>query len=330
MAVDETGTIRQVSARAAAMFGSAEKLRRRWKGLREVLEAAAPERGAVWSSGDAEVSAEVDLGRDGRVHAEILPAVESGRGRLVLLRIADDAAAEDRDLRLASHGHSVTPVYRAMAHDLRGPLNAMVVNLELLSDAVAPGATGANLEERRRRYTRVIKEETERLTRHLNAFLSQVAPPVDGRRRFDLGRQVQEVAEFISPQAKKQHVEVELDLPRGEMLVEGEPDQVRQAVLALVVNALEAQPEEGWVALSLERNGATVLLTVEDGGQGVDQGLRRVLFEPRTTTKPQRSGLGLTVARSIAARHGGSLRFAGDQDGTRFELELPAAPDQES
>jgi signal transduction histidine kinase len=114
--------------------------------------------------------------------------------------------------------------------------------------------------------------------------------------------------------------------------VRGSADDLRQAILALLTNALEAQPEGGWVVVGGERQGDRVRVWVDDGGPGLAREVAERVFEPGFTTRPPARGMGLSVARATARRHGGDLRLEEppDEDGSRFVLELPAGRGEEA
>lgn len=332
--VGEDGELDLASDQAAALLGFDEGAAAEgWRDLRDRIAASAGS--DVWRQGGRKSEVELDVEVDGesrRLAFEILPVDEDDcRGHLVMVRDAGEAQAVERDLRMASQMRSLSRLYRSMAHDLRSPLNAMVVNLELLQDAVAPGATGENLADRRRRYARVLKEEMERLNRYLQAFLTQTAPESEGKRRLDLRQQLVDLVQFVEPQAKKQKVEVDPEMPDGPVWVYGSADQLRQAVLSVVVNALEAQPDGGWIGIGLEETDGRVRVWVEDEGPGISPRYRNQIFAMHFTTKVGGSGIGLSVARDVAERHGGTLTLSGAEpgEGTRFTLDLPSAPAEE-
>ena len=332
--LDETGELSLINRQARAQLGHDEdELAARWPELRRRIEEQQP--GALAGEGEREVRVHLPVGGDEGERAfllEIVPVdVDECRGHMLMLRDCDQVQRAERDMLLASQMHSISALYRSMAHDLRAPLNAMVVNLELLSDSVEPGAEKKpNIDERRRRYVRVLKEEMERLNRHLLAFLSQSSPAVDGHRRFNLVPMLREMALFVEPQAKKQKTEVELVIDADEVRVDGEPDALRQAFLSLVVNALEAveEQEDGWVELGLEQRGEQALVWVADSGEGVSPEAAQRIFDLYYTTKKDGSGIGLHVARRVVERHGGTLELVPAADpeldgGARFEITLP-------
>lgn len=340
--LDQDGAVELVSDGAAALLQMDDDgVRAAWPRLRERLETAAGEE--LWRGAGRELDVDLESGDDGgsrRLRVEVLPVDEADcTGHLLLLRDGRRAEAAERDLALVSQMRSMGHLYRSVAHDLRAPLNAMVVNLELLSDAIAAEPDGES-KARRQRYVSVLKEEMDRLHRYLESFLDQTAPPHGERRRFDLAEHLRRMTRFIAPQARHQKAELAVDLPAEAVEVEGNPDHLRQAVLCLLVNALEAVEgrPEGRVELVLEPpadDGAPLRLWVADNGPGLDDEARERLFEMHFSTKPTGSGIGLHVARKTVEQHGGALRLvsSGETGGARFEITLPrpaAAPDEES
>lgn len=332
--VGEDGELDLASDQAVALLGLDEgEEAAQWRQLRDrIADAAGADAWRAERPSEAELEVEVDGGAR-QLTFDVLPVDEDDcHGHIVMVRDAGEAQAVERDRRMASQMRSLSRLYRSMAHDLRAPLNAMVVNLELLQDAVAFDARGDNLDERRRRYARVLKEEMERLNRYLQAFLTQTAPESEGSRRLDLRQQLADLVQFVEPQAKKQKVELDPELPDRQVWVYGSADQLRQAILSLVVNALEVQPDGGWIGIGLEEADGRVRVWVEDEGPGIPPRHRDQIFAMHFTTRDGGSGIGLTVARDIAERHDGTLKLSGAEpgEGTRFTLDLPAAPPEEA
>lgn len=325
--LDESGAVVLSDPRAEGVFArDAARLRDDWPALRRRLDAAAGD--DLWRREAGAVTTELPVGGGAR-RIDVRVRRLAGRGHLLLVRDAAAAEAAAFDRRLAGQMHTLSRLYRAMAHDLRGPLNTMVVNLELLADAVSPGATGPQV-ERLPRYVRVMKDETYRLTRYLNAFLSGVAPPVYDERDVDLVREAADVAEFVGAQARRREVEIDVDLPDGPLRVRGSAEDLRQALLALLTHALDQVPQGDSLVVDGERDGDRVRLWVESE-EGFDVETARRALEDGAAGGTGGAALGLAVARATARRLGGELRFVeGSDEGPRFELELPAAPTEES
>jgi signal transduction histidine kinase len=326
--VDETGAVALCDPRAEAVLGrDRSALRADWPALKRRLEAAGGD--DLWRRDDSALSAELPVGDDAR-RVDVRVRRVDGGGHLLLLRDGGAAESAAYDQRLASQMHTLSRLYRAMAHDLRGPLNTMVVNLELLADAVSPGATGPQV-ERLPRYVRVMRDETHRLTRYLNAFLAGVAPPVYAERDVDLAREVPDVVEFVGAQARRQDVALDVDLPDGELRVHGSAEDLRQALLALLTHVLEQVPKGATLVIGGEREDERVRLWIE-GEDNVDlTASRHELEGGGRRPGAANGGVRLAVARATARRVGGDLRLVETPDeGFRFELEMPAARSEES
>lgn len=335
--LDEKGEVSLVNQVAVKLLGkSLEELAEEWPEIHQnISRQHSPE---LWEKGgEVEVTLPAAEGRDHRFLLDVVPVdLEGCKGHLLQIRDSPAVQAAERDRLLASQMNSTSRLYRSVAHDLRSPLNAMVVNLELLGDAVGPDASGEDLEARRQRYVRVLKEEMERLNKRLQAFLSQTAP-ADGtrRREFDLSEMIRDMALFVEPQANKQNTELELKLADDPMNWYGNPDKIRQAVLCLVVNALEALDSQdrpdggGRVEIGAHDIGDEIALWIADDGPGIPEAIADHVFDLHVTTKENGSGIGLHVARDVIEDHGGELTLArpgeaGPGTGAVFKIRLPA------
>lgn len=164
---------------------------------------------------------------------------------------------------------------------------------------------------------------------HLQRFLSAGAPQPLRREACDVRGIVSDVAAILAPTFR--HRRVELQIPvgadrNGEPAIDADRDQVRQALINLLLNALDAAGPGGRVRIetAVEADPPSQLLRVIDSGSGPPAELIDRLFEPFTTSKASGVGLGLAVSRQIAMAHGGTLRFTRRADETCFELSLPA------
>lgn len=238
-------------------------------------------------------------------------------------------AGDDR--RLADRMRSLARLHRHNAHDLRSPLNAMVVNLELLGDAVEPGASGGDLEARRRRYVGVLKEELGRLSRHLAAWLAHTAPPDAAMRDFDAVPLVEELALVLEPRTRKQGTELELDLPPEPVEAHGPRDRVRQLLLALAVRALDDLAGDEGAPVTGDRppgDGGVLEIGVDDAGGSArlwmaHDGPATAAAAVRRIVETHR-GEDPTDRPESAAHCSGTLTVTSEPgEGTRFELTLP-------
>lgn len=234
----------------------------------------------------------------------------------------EDRDTEDRVLRQASHMRALTGLFHGLVHDLKSPINALVVNLELLKSSLSETPDL----DRQRRYVHILHEEMMRLNRAVERLLPAAGPASEERGRFDLKDLVEEVAPLLSTTARHQSVRLEIVAPEEKLPMDGHRDRIKQAFLALSINALEAMPQGGRMEISLERRQDRAVLAVSDSGPGVADSMRDRMFERYSTTKERHEGIGLYVARSVVESTNGSIEHMPLPDGgSRFTLILPLA-----
>jgi signal transduction histidine kinase len=141
----------------------------------------------------------------------------------------------------------------------------------------------------------------------------------------DLAALARDVAELIRPQAAMAKIEVEIDAP-GPASMRGDPDLLKQAILNLVTNAVEAMsPTGGKLRVSMRGGGDTWILEIADTGPGIPPGLRDKVFQLYFTSKARGSGIGLAMTYRAAQLHNGTITFTTESGaGTTFRLEFPA------
>lgn len=210
-----------------------------------------------------------------------------------------------------------------IAHEIRNPLMA----IKLLVQAAAERPDGPAL---RPRDFQVLEEEIARLEQIVAGFLDFARPPRPEPRPVDVAEFADQAVEAVRPRAELQNVSLSVEPADGPVVANADPNQLRQVMLNLLINALDAQPRGGEVRVSvrLERRPAgesLLLLTVADAGPGVAPGVADRIFEPFVSTKESGLGLGLSICRRIAESHGGTLTAADRPGGGAvFTLRLPA------
>jgi len=213
-----------------------------------------------------------------------------------------------------------------LAHALRAPLNGMNINLELLQELLRPGLPeSAELAGRRERTLAALGRSVAQVRTSVDALLAEAGLGAAEPGALDLRELLQEVVAALRPQAVVQRVTLAAALPESAAPIEGSRADLRQAVLAIAVNALEAMPAGGELEIALQREGGHWLVAVSDGGPGITPELRqRVGVEP-CSSKPERGGTGLLFARAVAAAHGGAFTIESTTgSGTRACLAVAA------
>ncbi len=226
------------------------------------------------------------------------------------------------DLAAAVQLRNIARLRAGLEHELRSPLNAMVLNLELLRELLrAEGGAGAVAQLER---VETIGSAVRRLQHGLDALLRETEPPGDTVEAFDLGELVRDVAAVVDAEMRQRGKRLEVGVDGEPTRVRGRRDALRQALLHLLIRALHATPGGGRVELSVERSGGGAVVAVRDEGPPLDDRARDRLFE--RPSAPDDDRLGLHVAHELIARDGGELRLVDSgPDGTLFHLVLPEA-----
>ncbi len=322
--VDVSRGLEFANPRACELLGCADaaELERRWSELRRLLDPALGPVGRRASRLDLDVPGP-DGPRAARCQVYTL-GEEADQVFLFLLRDRMMLDALETDLLLASQLRALTRVYRAVTHDLKAPLNAMVLNLDLLQSALRRGE-GALEAEQGEETLGVLREELERLDRSLLALLAETTPAGRGREEFDARTMVEEIERLLLPQARLQHVALEARLPGTALRIAGQRDRLKQAILNVAINALEAMSDGGALELRLEALPEHVEVLITDNGPGIPEDLRQRIFDMHFTTKTSGTGIGLYVARSIVEAHGGEISVGSAPGrGSEFRLRVPA------
>jgi signal transduction histidine kinase len=276
----------------------------------------------------------IDLERPGGSRPLRLEVYRQGGGDcdeyLALVHDPEVLDTLETDVRLASQLDGLARTYRTAAHEIRSPLSALMINLDLLRETLdVDDAQDDGVRERRETYVSVLRQELTRLNRSLAEMLTQTIPAPDSQERFDLRNLVGELGTLLAPQGRRQGVELSTGLPPEDVPLVGYRDRLKQAFLNIAVNALEAMPKGGRMRIEMERCRDRVRVTVRDTGPGIPAELLARIYESDFTTKGGGSGIGLYVARAVVELHGGSIEAHSTLGrGTDVQVDLPLLPRQ--
>jgi len=314
------------NGRAAELFGCREagELAGRWDAELRPRLIDLPDQLA----GTTERPTAVELPTDGGTARLALEFYELGEehreGFLILVKSAESLEALQSELGLAMQMRGLTRFYAAFVHDLKAPLNAMVMTLELLRLGVERGDTDDAARAKQLKQVGVLNEEIRRLDRQLRTLLSHTAPSGDGPQALDVRTLLGELEGLIAPQAKRQRVALVMRVPDRPVPVVGHADRLKQALLNIIINALEAMPDGGELTIALEVRDGAACITLRDTGAGIPPELLGAIYAMHFTTKSGGTGVGLYVARSVMQAHGGTIEVQSTPgDGTAFTLTLP-------
>ena len=235
-------------------------------------------------------------------------------------KAADRSAEARRQERLAYVGTLAS----GLAHEIRNPLNAIKLNVELLEAELAEGNSAAPEREKLLKRLGRIRREADQLQSILSEFLAFARPPRMELMVTDLNRYLEDLIEFYEPECRRAGIAVRRDFARNPYPVRIDPAQFKNVILNLLVNAREAVGEQGEIAVSTREREHEVEIRVADNGGGVPPELAEKVFEVFFSTKEPGTGLGLAIARRIVEEHGGRLTLENHPGrGAEFVIRLP-------
>lgn len=263
-----------------------------------------------------------------RLGHESLPPATSAAGVVTQLRglvegidrIIDDRRQREREVMRADQLALVGQLAAGVAHELRNPLTSVKMLVQTyLREATRQGFSTEDLE--------IIEQEIRRMERCLQRFLDFARPPQPESRPVSLTGLIDQTFALVDGRAHRQNVTLKFERPPVPIIAEADEDQVRQLLVNLVLNALDAMPDGGNIEVRLDDDGnGFAELRVLDSGPGIPEQLFPTLFDPFVSTKETGIGLGLAVSHRIAAGHGGNLSAVNrPEGGACFLLRLPVS-----
>ena len=307
------------------------------KQLEEIFEPETALGAAVleaFASGD-QVSAERVATEDGRQVQISLDRIDDGlggdgsMGTLLTLRDIESAMQLEQELEIARRLAAIGRLTAGVGHEVKNPINAMVVHLELLRSKLMSG--GTEMFSGAQRHVDILTGEMQRLDRVVQTLADFSRPMELKLREHDLRHVVGVVMELTAAEMQERGVRILVEAPTEPLMVRVDAEQVRQALLNLLLNGMQAMPEGGTMRVRLRREHQFAVVEVTDEGEGIPAELLPRIFELYFTTKPKGSGIGLAITYRILQLHGGAMDVRSNADptspdrGTTFTLRLPVA-----
>ena len=223
----------------------------------------------------------------------------------------------EEQLRRADRLSALGELSAGMAHEIRNPLGSIKGAVEILKDDYAP-------EDAKYEFIQILLKETDRLNSILQEFLSFAKPKQPEFQRADLNDSVESVLTLTSQQARKAGVRIEkyLDPGIGEQSLDA--GLLKQAMLNLILNAIQAMPGGGVLSVETRRQAGAIEIRIADTGTGIPEENRKKLFSPFFTTRKNGTGLGLAITYRIIENHHGRIDVASEPGkGTTFTIKIP-------
>jgi signal transduction histidine kinase len=214
-----------------------------------------------------------------------------------------------------------------VAHEIRNPLGSISLNLDLIGselEAIA-NSNGRSVGECQV-LLREMRSQVLRIRQVLEEYLRFARMPKSKRAVVSLKGFLEEKLNFVQPLLDQKHVDLRRTLDPDLPPVRVDAEQLWEALLNLIRNAVDAMPDGGKLIVSTQRNGAEALVSISDSGRGMSEEEARNLFVPFFTTKNDGTGLGLAYVQRVINEHGGKIDCATARGhGSTFNIQLPLA-----
>jgi signal transduction histidine kinase len=252
------------------------------------------------------------------IHDERDSASLSGLGALLTLHDLESVREIENELELSRRLAAIGRLTSGVGHEVKNPINAIVVHLELLKNKIAADDSKAL------RHLNVIKSEIQRLDRVVQTLVAFSRPVELQLKDQDLRQIISSVMALASADLETRNVTIHTVLPDHPLTAKVDADLLRQAVLNIVLNGAQAMPEGGPLEVYLEEDSRMALISVRDSGEGIPEELQQKIFNLYFTTKKEGSGIGLAMTYRVVQLHNGSIDVQSRVgEGTTFTLRIP-------
>jgi signal transduction histidine kinase len=263
---------------------------------------------------------EIELENGRRVQIALDFIAERGEriGALLTMRDAESVRRIENEIELSRRLAAIGRLTSGVAHEVKNPINAIVVHLELLREKMR------EVDPDSRRHMDIIGREIHRLDRVVQVLVDFNRPVELRLVDFDLRRLVEDVTLLASPEAARQGVKLQTRLGDAALPVRADSDLIKQALLNVILNGVQAMGDGGVLNIAARRQDTAATIEVRDEGGGIPPEVRDKVFNLYFTTKKTGSGIGLAMSYRVLQLHNGAIDFVTEMGrGTTFRLLLP-------
>jgi signal transduction histidine kinase len=241
-------------------------------------------------------------------------------GALLTLHDAESERSLHDEIEISRQMSASGRTTRGVAHEVKNPINAIVLHLQLLQTKLQ------QIDPDTRRHMDIIGNEIHRLDRVVQILVDFTRPRDLHLEEIDLRRLLEDVIMLATPEAEQHGVTVKRALGADPLSVKVDLDVMKQAILNVVLNGMQAMSHGGTLAISARHDEDSVITEIRDQGAGIPHDLQEKIFELYFTTKKGGSGIGLAQTYQALQWHYGSIDFETvEGQGTTFRLRLPVA-----
>jgi signal transduction histidine kinase len=261
-------------------------------------------------------------GRRIQVSMDFIQEKATQIGALLVMRDAESVRRIGDEIETSRRLSASGRVTGGVAHEVKNPINAIVLHLQLLQNKLS------QLDPDTRRHMDIIGSEIQRLDRVVQTLVDFMRARELHLEETDLRALLEDVALLAAPDAEGHGVMVHQSLPEEPLPIKADIDLMKQALLNVLLNGVQAMPEGGPLTISAQREGNFVVAEISDRGMGIPEDMHEKIFELYFTTKKEGSGIGLARTYQILQWHYGSVEFESREgEGTTFRFRIPVSPE---
>ena len=261
------------------------------------------------------------------INTSLLSSEKEKENGMVLLirdisRIKKMSEEINKNKRLASLGK----LSSGIAHEIRNPLSSIRGLTQFLFQSFDEN-------DDRKQDLKIILNEVDRLNQLISEILNYSKPKKLDISKFLVQEIIKELVQFLKSETQCKNIFIKLNLPQKPLFIEADYNQIRQALMNILLNSLQAIKERGEIKISVVkkfiRNEDMVLVKIEDNGVGIDSADLSHIFDPFFTTRSEGSGLGLSITHNIIEMHRGYIKVDSEKgEGTVFNIFIPMRRDR--
>lgn len=241
-------------------------------------------------------------------------------GQVLQLRDVTERILIEERMRRMERYMGLGSLAAGLHHEIRNPLAAVSLHVQLLEEQLEE----SQVSEEVQLMLAVIKAEVTRIGGVLEGFRDFASMDKLNLEPVDLAKLIKRQVDLALPQAREQGILVHSILPDSPLpKITADLVRMEQALLNILVNAMQAMPNGGELIIKASANSDSVRLEISDTGNGIPNSLRERVFDAYFTTKSEGTGLGLSLCDKIVRQHHGNLDFLSSEDGTTFVMTLP-------
>lgn len=224
-----------------------------------------------------------------------------------LKKTTEELALIENQLRMAERLSTLGELTASLAHEVRNPLGSIRGVAEILRDE--------SRDKSHKNFVEILLKETQRLDTVVANYLNFARPRTEEREVVNLKKIIESTLALLGPELRKKTLQLKVDVEPQDLTMLCREGQMRQALLNILLNAIQASPANGTISITAEQNEKALSITISDEGPGVGEEARKHLFEPFYTEKSGGTGLGLAITKRIVESHNGNIRAINRKNG---------------